>query len=774
MLSRKMKDMKKGGYTLFSDKTRKMLLAVGLSMLSVGVLATSVNAAPTITGEFKKTDEENYVTYQLRLKEEGEGLHINKLYYWDGTASDYLEVPADNKLAWQANEANTEVLAVVKVADNVTKFKVDNDKVNVEITDEGLESEERVETPAPESSEDLVVVSENPDEVAEITVDNDAPDIKWKYKNVEGNYVQFCAEDATKIYRVVDEDNKDRVKIEEKDQDTELTAKYVLKQEDKIFYVYDILGNKAEVNIDEIGVTYTIAAKNTDGQKVVLNMALPDGATLTSIETVEGVNIANDTRAEVAEENRVIKAEKGYDGDSLVAVYSQVPEGTTYVNVNYTIGAESVTIPVALDLDLTAPVLVKRNVDGDGSIVQTEGTARAYKNADATEAIVEVEDLGSGIVKIVACTGAGTDSDPIVESTATNQVFDIDELPTSVLQLMELPEGATFIRVVDAIGNQYDIPLETAVAADTDGITLVLSGDGTGAIATFRDTQAGLDKLVRAKKEVAADKVVTPEEGDKSYAPDARYKTVKSRADIERFYPVTEKEIELNVADLQGVPEMTAVDVFGNTAEDSLNRILFHEDYVLVDVGAGDANTTQNIAVKVSDARRIKKITATIDGVEKVLEVFEIGTNATGAGPVDLDKVYEIGNGAEVTAVTVYHYNGEVTQNIIDITNETEKEHKVNPDDIEDTAKYVVIEQDADEINVAILYGIRKIENSDGCEIEFYDDLPKEVNVYTKDGDGNNLASVIVTDGLGYTYDLMKEDTLTKYAAGRGASEETP
>ena len=55
----KLEEMKNGGYTLFSDKTRKMLLAMGLSLLSVGMLSQVANAQVGAEVQFKKDGGEN-------------------------------------------------------------------------------------------------------------------------------------------------------------------------------------------------------------------------------------------------------------------------------------------------------------------------------------------------------------------------------------------------------------------------------------------------------------------------------------------------------------------------------------------------------------------------------------------------------------------------------------------------------------------------------------------------------------------------------------------
>jgi len=749
-----MEEMKKGGYTLFSDKTRKMLLAVGLSMLSVGVLATTVNAAPIVTAECKKTvnmeQADTDVTYQLTLKEEEEGLHIENLYCsTDGI--NYVAVPEANKLVWQVNEDNTEILAVVKVSSDVVGFKVRNDNA------------------VPDESEALEV--SGAEEADGIIIDNTAPNPSWFYKNLEGNYIQFEATDATKIYRVADDDGQNRVIIDESEQDKLLTAKYELRPEDETFYIYDILGNKKEVRIADIAITYTIAAKNADGTIVALNMRLPTGAEVTSITTVEGVDITT--------EEGIVQDTRGGSSD-LVAVYTNVPEGTTFVNVNYVLDDVEYVLPVALDLDLTSPVLVQRDAENDGGIVKSEGVARAYKNSDSTKAIVEVCDFGSAITKIVACTGTGNE---IVESDTLHQIFDVENLPTSVLQLIDLPENATYIRVYDGIGNKHDIDLASAVTVDDNTIPaeLLLEREGDHVNAIFRDRQAGIQKLVRAKPEDAVEKAVDEDEADISYVPEVSiYDTLATFNDIARKYPVTEQVEELPIEKLQGVPEMTVVDVFGNTATQNLNDELFENTYIYVNVASADpddVNTSEYVAVKVSDARRIKKITATViedvevDGeivpteVEKILEVFELGQAKLEVpdihGPIDLDRVYEIGDGSKVTKVTVYHYNGDVTQNIIEL----DEDNQITPAERVD---YVEIEENPDEptdkYDVRIKYGIRKIEYSDGCVIEFFEDFPKEVSVHKKDKDEELLDHVIITDGLGYTYDVMDPATVAAYA----------
>ena len=200
--------MKKSGYTLFSDKTRKMILAIGISMLSVCTMNVLSYASPTIEGQFKKTVDQQTTRYQVKLQETEETATLN-LYTQKDNEDEILVQP----IVWQKHD--NEILAVVEVINNQA------DKLIV-----------RNNIPGSEPKSVLL---------SNFTLDNEGPKIQWAYKNIEQNYIQFEARDVTNIYRVVDQEHNDRIKIDEKDQDTVLTARYVLESQDKEFYLYDVL-----------------------------------------------------------------------------------------------------------------------------------------------------------------------------------------------------------------------------------------------------------------------------------------------------------------------------------------------------------------------------------------------------------------------------------------------------------------------------------------------------------------------------------------------------
>ena len=348
----------------------------------------------------------------------------------------------------------------------------------------------------------------------------------------------------------------------------------------------------------------------------------------------------------------------------------------------------------------------------------------------------------------------------------------IRDLPKSIVQYMDLPEGATYIRVIDGIGNTIDIDLnQVPVVKDSDALSLVLEKDqhegyATVVTATYRDRKVGLDRLVKAKIEDAAGVTVTAAneetDGNVNYVKNHdMYETLQTTQTIKDWYKVTEDTTTLKQRQLQGTPEYTLIDAFGNKVEANLNDVLYNKDYIYVDDdGTGESTS---IAIKVHDDRRIKKITAVIDNVTKILEVFETGNNMTVAndgkvyGPIDISKVYEIETGV-VTEVTVHHYNDDgetplgITQNVQPMP-VNDNDARITDD--ADTRKLHVKlnETTADsDYDAYVEYGIKKIDYSDGCVIEFYDELPTVVNVH-------DTGVAVVTDALGYTYQLGGTET---------------
>lgn len=779
-----------------SKRKIKILLVMLVAMFSISMLcdisfATDFYSNPggieqnwlAMEPLYKRTGDDGYTTYEMifkRLDDSEYGLEEFRLAQTSG-----VEV-----LYWQLFDDNKKILIVLKVEASVEEIEMMQNEYGDPAGTYRL-------VPGYTTFYDVY-------QDVDFVEHNDEPTLEWAYKNeTDTKYVQFKVTDEARIGKVIDGYDKERVDIEAKDFPEILKAKYEFYDGEDVFYVCDLLGNKLEINIDEIPVTYTIAAKDIDGQTVVLNMKLPEEAALIDITTVDEVNITDDADVEFIG--------KGEDSDDfLVAIYKQRSgleenniEGTTFVNVKYELDGDTYIIPVELELDLDLPVVVKRNITDDGSVTDgNSGVYRAYKNSDSTKALVEIYDVGSGISRIAACTGANINS--LVEGNGTNQAFDIVDLPQKLVQLINLPEGATYIKVVDGIGNIRfinlnneneikDINNNDSITTNDAGLTINMVKDGNGqetiVTATYRDNKVGLKKFVKAKDvETALATNVTSankiSDGNVSYVIEGgdEYTPLRKTDEIDKWYKVTETTTTLSGTQLQGTPEYYIVDAFDNVEEFNLNNILYKCDYIYVnDDGTG---TSSAITLKVHDDRRIKKVKAVINGNPVTLELFE--TTSHGEGPVDLSKVYDIGSG-EVESVTIYHYNGancdSYTQNIElfpDVEQEEETEainnayirRRITSDD-ELRAKHVKLREQVDPddeelqtniYDIKIDYGIRRLRYSDGCLLEFHADLPTILNVYAMDKDGEAL-SVEVTDALGYTYTLTHDgEDLDTYA----------
>lgn len=480
---------------------KRFLLAAGISFCAFGQL---VNAAPAgVVKHYRTQGLDNVIRYEIELTETTAGgadqYELSAITYSD-----------DSAVTITAGSVHGEVLN----SSGGGKIETANVVVEVPVATEEL----KVKSSRTGETDQVATITLSHDDDSKL--DNTGPVLKWAYKNVEGNYIQFEAEDAKVIIdRILDQNDKDRVIIQEKDKAQKVTAKYKLRDGDISFKVLDRLGNTLVVNIEnDVEVEYTLAAKNIEGTTVVLNMKLPQGATLDSIKTV-------DDEAVPAGSGQVTYYGKkaNNDDDELVAIYTSVPKGTTFVYVTYTDAqSQEKTIQVDLDLDLSSPELVMRNVEGDGSIVESGGQVRVYKNYDSTMAIVEVKDMVSGITRIASATEDTTVSEfPATETTGeepnqvptpTNQSFDIKDLPTSVVQLIKLPSTARYIRIHDGIDNVTtidlaDVPVvygNTAEAGDA-GMELELKAEGNDVHATYRSRKAGLKKFVKVTPEGVRD-----------------------------------------------------------------------------------------------------------------------------------------------------------------------------------------------------------------------------------------------------------------------------
>ena len=279
-------------------KNNKVKMFLGMLASVVSICALTNGAFATVEPQCKKTDIEDYTIYQFTIEDNnwGETTAYTAITACYGEG-DSVDLTADDKLVWREEKVLMDeetgkykmtALAVLKVANedgssnplSAIQLKIGEDvRETLAITGVGA-----------------LVFSEC-NEYDETTESTGYPKIDWVYKNLtDEKYVQFSVSSLSKISRVVDVDGNDRVRIREKNQGEELVARYDFTDSelDSKFYVCDLLGNTREISIGDIPVSYTIAAKDIDGQTVVLNMVLPEGATLQSIKPVGGEDIVAD------------------------------------------------------------------------------------------------------------------------------------------------------------------------------------------------------------------------------------------------------------------------------------------------------------------------------------------------------------------------------------------------------------------------------------------------------------------------------------------------
>ena len=194
---KKVEQMRKGGYALFSDKTRKMLLAMGLSLLSVGAFTNVANAQVAVEGDIhKRTDnlEAGKVRYNITLTEDI--YKLEAIYDVTGVDTEDALFDVDTYIASNPTkeiEMNEGTIGgkkskvAIEVDDTlVTKILIKNDNAT------------------PVKEEDYIVIDLSTLPAANI--DNDGPEYDKtsliKYVSDEGSYIQARFTDKSPIYRI--------------------------------------------------------------------------------------------------------------------------------------------------------------------------------------------------------------------------------------------------------------------------------------------------------------------------------------------------------------------------------------------------------------------------------------------------------------------------------------------------------------------------------------------------------------------------------------------
>ena len=605
----KLEEMKNGGYTLFSDKTRKMLLAMGLSLLSIGTLSQVANAELVGNVQFKKTGGENLTEgtyrYQIELTESNTDRKLAGIYDSTGT------VPVTLHYGTVAGKQTATVVIEVPTATTQVMIKNDNATPGEDDTKLITLSTDNVDNVGPEADEKTFI----------------------KYNTEEGKYLQVRLTDDTKIYRIEDEDGHDRVLLKEKEQDKDVTVKYVLQDDELVdddvkFIVYDILGNPSEIKLADAKVQALFNARNLEGTRIAIDVTRE----FTETVVTDNTDPENPVTTQVPYALTGVQTGAGQEITLQGAdndIYVDLPQGTTkliltYTNPNDANDTKTVILPLILDKTGPDPVAYSTTAITDGedpqgnditaytvTVAESGGRARAYFNKDKGKGIVEVKDIQSGISKIVTLTGTtGNYEEETVVFTAT-------DLSTTVLWLFNVTQDTTAVRVYDGVGCYVDIELTTDdnTGEGTTVATIRKEEDGTYTLIA-QDTQAGLGYIERDGEEsslanfkssvgfILPEK--TPRNADQKYYHGGHYEDGVHVAGTEDkiYTQYTLEKFQMTIDD-QGKPIIHIYDALGNESLVDFDQFAFICHYATY-------NEEDSLSISVTESRGIWKIVTTI------------------------------------------------------------------------------------------------------------------------------------------------------------------
>lgn len=250
-------------------------------------------------------------------------------------------------------------------------------------------------------------------ENAVMVTDTTPPNILWKYKNTEDNTIYLEIQDSAGLYEMRNVRQAEALRAIFTRMQKDVVLSLSEKDINNKIEIFDVFGNKAELDISDITLDVNIATRDMLGTKIALKLRDTQN-NISNVTYLDGVEIAQIGSSEV--EN----------------VYA-ISEGTTKVIVNH--GTENTV--VQLDTDMRAPEVV-----------------RIWKNEDSSIIMLETRDLQSGVDKITVCNGD--------EEILRN----VNGLIKRQILSEEIEDGITYIGVYDTMGNKIKIPLDD-VLVDT-------------------------------------------------------------------------------------------------------------------------------------------------------------------------------------------------------------------------------------------------------------------------------------------------------------------
>lgn len=627
----KIKSFTKTVFDLNAGRLKKILFATGFLVLGMCTAVESAYATPTITG-IDKGEYEGKVRVEVKITETDPEYDISGLSYKTGSVGNPIVLGNNNiinwkDVKWKNNKGKKEAIVALEVPNGAVKLVATSQK--------GENASTMV------SSEEFVINNITPCEGPKV---KDGTLIKY-HSEEYGDYIQAQFTGTSRIWKITDVDGKNVVELNEKEQDTTVTLKYILTPDQESFEVYDIVGHETTVSIAN-AVDVTFNARTKDGSRFVLGVSETIEQndvtyTLDSIQTGAGQDI--DYHSGNAMYGKA-DANDNEDADLNEIV------GVTRLKLTYK--ADSIDTPIVVNLplilDKTSPEVVgyvaKSEGDGTYTVEKIEANIRknitdnsgvklrAYVNNKTDKCIVEVRDVQSGIDTIELLKGAKGAYKLINNDIAKKAGYNSQgKLEASVLHLFSfagLKDRVTAVRVTDGLGNAFDVPVEVSTVDDEDTIVFAKLEEYTDEYGhtaykvVAQDYKAGLWKierdtdvddikqvLVNFESSVAEGIIV--EEMENGVITSVPHDEINKWLEIagedyddEIYKQYTLERVVRNITQ-QGQPTIMVYDALGNARKVSFDDIAFACYYATY-------NGKGSLAMNLKETRGIWKITVDI------------------------------------------------------------------------------------------------------------------------------------------------------------------
>ena len=276
---------------------------------------------------------------------------------------------------------------------------------------------------------------------ATVIEDTIPPNILWKYKNTEDDTIYMGLHDDAGLYEITNIKQAESLRAILTKMPNDIIVSFNADDVNNKVEIYDVFGNKSEIDINDITLDVNMATKNVNGNKIALKIS-------DSQNGITNVTYSN--------------------GEEIIAVGSvglediyEINKGTTKVIVNH--GTESTE--VQLETDIKAPEVI-----------------RIWKNADDSIIMLETKDTQSALDKITIRKG-------------TEEILkDINGLIKEQILSETIDNDVTHIYIYDIMGNRKKVAIDD-IQVDTQVPQITIKYKNGEYIITANEQNSGVLEL---------------------------------------------------------------------------------------------------------------------------------------------------------------------------------------------------------------------------------------------------------------------------------------